>query len=424
MHGVNRQKGSVILTVAFALLFLLGFMGIALDFGHLMVVRDEMQTSVDACALAAAQELDGAADALTRATNAGIAAGNLNNVNFQSGTWSGKGKIVATDITFKDASYGTTTAPANAKYAQCQHAQNGVQMWLLPAMGAFAGSTDSAYSSTKNVSALAVATQAGGQSACPIPTGLKPKGPPPDYGFVHGDWITVVAGQGAATAGEMGWYNLDGTSNANETSKELSEPGKCGITPATTLGTPGIQASVADAWNARFGIYKNANSDPSQLGFHPDYTGYAYTLNNWPVGQSAYDGSCPPSVCTKGNPANFKTKRLAFASYDDTGTSVSHANNTITGLTIQGGFNKLATPGAGGQHQQFGYSRRIVSAPVLDPSGSHPIGFVCIFLLQPMPIPVTNIEVEYLGNASDPASPCTTAGLAGGTGPKVPVLVQ
>lgn len=423
MRSVNRQKGAVILTVAFALLFLLGFMAIALDFGHLMVVKDEMQTSMDSCALAAAQELDGAPDALTRATNAGIATGNLNNVNFQSGSWSGQGKIVAADITFKDASYGTTTVPTNAKYAQCRHTQNGVQMWLLQAMGAFAGDdNDPTYSGTKNVTVSAVATQAGGQSACPIPTGLIRKGPPPDYGFVPGEWITVVSGQGTAQPGEMGWYNLNGTSNANETAKELSEPGVCGITPATTLGTPGIQAGVADAWNARFGIYKNANSDPSQLGFHPDYSGYAYTLQNWPLGHSAYDGT--PTSDPTGTAANYKTKRLAFASYDDTGTSVSHANNKITGLTIQGGFNILATPGAGGQHEQFGYNRRIVSVPVLDASGTHPDGFVCIFLLQPMPIPVTNIQVEYLGNASNANSPCTTTGLAGGTGPKVPVLVQ
>ena len=34
-----RQHGAVMVTVAFALLFLLGFMGVALDFGHLFVVK-------------------------------------------------------------------------------------------------------------------------------------------------------------------------------------------------------------------------------------------------------------------------------------------------------------------------------------------------------------------------------------------------
>src|SRR5215203_1663357 len=95
----RHQTGAVIITVAFALLFLLGFMGIALDFGHLFVVKTELQTATDSCALAAAQELDGASDALTRATSAGITAGNLNRVNFQGGT----AGVVAADITFSDS---------------------------------------------------------------------------------------------------------------------------------------------------------------------------------------------------------------------------------------------------------------------------------------------------------------------------------
>src|ERR1700693_2502001 len=99
----RRQNCSIIVTVEPSLLFLLGFMGVAFDFGHLFVVRTELQTAMDACALAAAQELDGRSDAVTptcvgRATSAGMTAGNLNNVNFQSGTWSAKGKIACTDI--------------------------------------------------------------------------------------------------------------------------------------------------------------------------------------------------------------------------------------------------------------------------------------------------------------------------------------
>src|SRR6266705_152747 len=113
MHSKGHQKGAVIITVAFALLFLLGFMAIALDFGHMFVVKDELQTSMDACALAAAQELDGATDAITRATNAGTTTGNLNNVNFQSATWSGNGKIVDATVPFKDAAYGVTAVAAN-----------------------------------------------------------------------------------------------------------------------------------------------------------------------------------------------------------------------------------------------------------------------------------------------------------------------
>ena len=48
-----------------------------------------------------------------------------------------------------------------------------------------------------------------------------------------------------------------------------------------------------------------------------------------------------------------------------------------------------------------------------------------MLMLEPMSIPVDDVKLEYLGNASASGSPCTTSGLAGGTaGPLVPVLVR
>ena len=430
MHSVGRQKGAVIVTVAFALLFLLGFMAIALDFGHMFVVKDELQTSMDSCALAAAQELDGAGDAITRAQSAGIAAGNLNKVNFQSATWSGQGQIVNADITFKDAAYGVTAVPASARYAQCQHSQNGIQMWLFQSMGAFAGSTDPAYSNTKSVGALAVATRASAQTTCPVPLGLKPKlgGTAPNYGFAVGEWVTLL-GSRVPNSGEIGWYNLDGSTSASETKAELGEPGRCGVRVGDTLGTPGVKESVREVWNYRFGIYKNADPGPSVN--HPDYSGYVYTSTNWKnaVPQNAYAGT--PAAGSHATAANFKTKRLAFASYDNTGTSINNGD-LITGLTMKpGGFKDLATPGvatscpdAAHQHQCYGYSRRIVAVPVID-GATKVIDYACMFMLQPMSSPTVDVQLEFVGNAGAASSPCTTNGFAGGTaGPKVPVLVQ
>ena len=58
-HATRRsQRGAVIITVCLLMLFLLGFIGFALDFGRLFVVKSELQTAMDSCALAAAQELD------------------------------------------------------------------------------------------------------------------------------------------------------------------------------------------------------------------------------------------------------------------------------------------------------------------------------------------------------------------------------
>ena len=439
MHSVGRQRGVVIVTVAFALLFLLGFMAIALDFGHMFVVKDELQTSMDSCALAAVQELDGADDAITRARSAGIAAGNRNNVNFQSANWSGQGQIVNADITFKDAAYGVTAVPASALYAQCQHSQGGIRMWLFQSMGAFAGSTNPAYSSTKSVGALAVASRASAQTTCPVPLGLKPKlcgaspCPAPNYGFLVGEWVTLL-GSRTPNSGEIGWYNLDGSTSASETKAELGEPGHCGVRVNDTLGTPGVKESVREVWNYRFGIYKNADPGPSVN--HPDFSGYVYTSTNWkprpgvpPPPPDAFAGTTPAG--SHATAANFKTKRLAFASYDNTGIDIGNGD-LITGLTMKpGGFKDLATPGvattcpdAAHQHHCNGYSRRIVTVPVID-GANKVIDYACMFLLQPMSSPTVDVQLEFVGNAGAVGTPCTTNGYAGGTaGPKVPVLVQ
>jgi hypothetical protein len=415
----HRQRGAMIVTAALVLLFLLGFMGIALDFGHLFVVRTELQTAVDSCALAAARELDKQGTAITRAQSAGRTAGNANRVNMQSATWSGQGQIVTTEITFRDAAYAATTNPAVAVYAQCMHSQPNIRIWLMQAMGAFSGDT-AGNPATRSVTANAVATRASAQTTCPIPIAMKPKagGTAPNYGFTVGEWATLIQAQNASAGGQIGWANLDGSNSASETESELEN--HCGTKVGDTLGTPGVQTSVADVWNERFGIYKNSG-DPSSG--RPDYSGYAYTALNWPAQFNAYNGPAPGSPA---NAQNFVTKRAAFASCADTGTKVKGANSceSITGLSLNS-FQKLAVPGnVTGGHMQYGLDRRIVTVPVID-GGNHVIDYACMLMLQPLSIPMTDTQLEFRGNAGAAGSPCTSSGLAGGSaGPLVPVLVR
>lgn len=420
MHTLSNrhhQQGAVIVTVALVMLFLLGFMGIALDFGHLFIVKTELQTAMDSCALAAAQELDGQNTALTRAASAGQTAGNLNKVNLQSSTWSGKGQITNADISFKDAFYVATTVAANAKYAQCQHTQSGIGMWLLQSMGSFSGN-QADYPSTQSVMALAVATRAHAQTTCPIPVAFKPTAgsTAPNYGLTVGQWVPLIMAQNAAAGGEIGWANLDGSNSASETEAEMISA--CGIKVGDTLGTPGVKTSIADTWNFRFGLYKNTG-DPAVN--HPDFTGYAYTATNWPSQKSAYDGT--PGSDPTGTAANFLNKRQSYASCADTGSTVNRCES-ITGLTLNS-FQKLAAPGiTTGGHKQYGASRRLVLVPVINPAAKV-IDYVCMFMLQPLSIPMTTTQLEFRGNAGDPASPCTTSGLPGSNvGPLVPVLVH
>lgn len=429
-HHPRQQRGAVLVTVALLLLFLMGFMGFAIDFGRLFIVKTELQTALDSCALSAAQELDGMPTSLARASSAGLAAGNLNRVHMQSGSWAGQGQLVAGEITFRDATFAPTTTPAAAKYVQCQHTQPNNQLFLVRALGAF--SNDSAtFPNALPVGASAVATRGSAQTTCPVPITLKPKtgGVAPDFGFVPGEWVILLMGPGEATNGQIGWANLDGSNSASETERELD--GFCGTEVGDQLGTPGVQASVADAWNARFGIYKN-NSGPTVR--RPDLTGYAYTTNNWPARPggavpNAYNGAPPPGA--HATAANFVTKRQAFASCADTGTRMRGGGpnavscESITGLSLNS-FQNVATPGAGaaGGHAQYGFDRRLVVVPVTNSAGNV-INYACMLMLQPLTIPMSQVQLEYRGNAGAAGSPCTTSGLPGGlAGPLVPVLVR
>jgi Flp pilus assembly protein TadG len=412
------------LTVCFLLFFLLGFIAIAFDFGRLFIVKTELQTAMDSCALAAAQELDGQASALTRARNAGIAAGNMNRVNLQSTTWDGKGNLVDTDISFKDAAYAATTVATAARYAQCEHRQDGVRMWLLHAMGAFSGNS-AANPASRSVLASAVATRGSAQSTCPIPVALKAKTggtPANNFGFQIGEWVTVYDKTGGAAAGEMGWYNLDGSNNASETAAELAEGGRCGTRIGDTLGTPGAQTSVNRPWNFRFGVY--GGSDTPSVN-HPDQTGYSYTAANWtnPVPQNAFSGT--PAAGSDPTAQNYLIKRAAYASLADTGTSVkAGAQIAFNDSKKLNSFNKLATPGPTGEHKQYGTSRRLAVVPVID-DAARVINYVCMFMLHPLTGPNDSAKLEYRGLAGIPNSPCVTSGLPGGSaGPLVPVLVR
>lgn len=410
-----------------SLLFLLGFMGIALDLGRLFVIRSELQTALDSCALAAARELDETSTALTRARAAGIRAGTLNRVNFQSASWAGQTVLSDASISFRDPDNAETSDATRARYARCAHQHSSVGAWLLPALDAFLGRSLTA--GLHQVSASAIATRASAQSSCPLPVALRPRAEDkaPNYGFSKGDWIILLSKGGIAPKGQIGWANLDGSNSASETERELR--GYCGTRVGDTLGTPGVKASVADAWNARFGIYKN--KDTPSLSNAPDVTGYAYTSLNWPAQRNAYEG--PPTTGKGADPSgtaeNYKAKAAKYASCADTSTKWSDCLK-ITGLKIQGGFKDLAAPGLDpglllDGHYEYGKkNRRIVTVPIVNAS-NQVVDFACMLMLQPLSVPVVDVQLEFLGNASAAGSPCTSGGLPGGVaGPLVPVLVR
>ena len=413
----RRQKGAVIILVAMSLLGLLGFMGTAMDFGHLFVVKTELQTAADSCALAAAQELDGASDALVRATRAGKTAGNLNKVNFQGAS----AGLVDGDVIFSDALNGTYshtfTPVANAKYAKCTSNKGSMMPWMIQALTAVSGNT--AFAANQGVIALGVATRTSAQSACAIPVQIRPKtgGTAPNYGYTPGEWIPSLyneTGPGPPSAigpGQFGWANLDGSTNATATTAELLSNGFCDLNVGDNIGTSGAKFSASTAWNSRFGLYRNGAGNPAITNAAPDTTGYSYTSVNWPSQRNAV--------------GDFLARRADFRSYGDLIDTVNNGN-TITGLNVSNAYN----PGNMGTHAAgpralatFGAGRRLVLAPIV--ASTTLTDWACVLMLHPIDRPTTTIYLEFVGNARAISSPCASAGMAGGTnGPLVPALVQ
>ena len=408
----RRHQGAVALTVALSLLFLLGLAGLALDLGRLFVIRAELQSAVDACALAAASELDGQSDALTRASRAGVRAGNLNAVNFQSSSWGGQRQLEASSLEFLDRDAQATVQASQARYARCSHSHPSVGAWLMPALQAFSG--DARMASARRVGAQAVATRRSAQTACPVPVAFRPAtgAVAPSYGLAVGQWVTLVGNKSLAPGGQLGWANLDGSVSAAQTERQLL--GYCGVKVGDRLGTPGAQASVTDAWNLRFGIHKN--NPPAEAASLLDRTGYAYTAKNWPSQFGAYRGATPARAHSTA--ANYQIKSAAGASCADTDTRVSVCEK-ITGLKLSGGSKALVPPGSA-----YASQTRVVIVPVVN-ANAQVTDYLCMLMLQPMSSPMVDLQFEFIGNAARADSPCSTSGLPGGSvGPLVTTLVR
>ena len=213
-----------------------------------------------------------------------------------------------------------------------------------------------------------------------------------------------------------------GSNSASETVLEMN--GKCGTRVNDVLGTPGTQTVIAEYWNYRFGIYKKLpdfSTDPSYM--RPDFTGYSYTAKNWPSAHNAYNGSDLAADHTAHNyydEARSQSPIYGACAPDGTVSSCE----SINGISLQT-FKDLAASGTGpNSHGAWGSNRRVVTVPVTDDSNTV-TDFVCMLMLQPLSIPMTDVQLEFIGNASLQSSPCSFSGMPGGAaGPLVPALVR
>lgn len=389
--------------VALSLAVLIGVVGLALDLGKLYVVRSELQNSADACALAAVRDLTGATINLSVSEAAGIAAGSLNRVFFQSTQVQ---LAPDSNVTFSDSlsnpflTKGSVAKPSTMKYAKCTTSLANISNWFAQVLNVLPGNSVA----NASVSTMAVATISPAQTTCAIPVfvcqaGTQVSPPVAGQSYTKGQWIASKTGSPPAYGpGNFGWAALDGSNSAVSIRNELTG-NFCALPAAgSSIGSPGNKITDTGAWNSRFGIYANPYSQSADT---PDFTGYAYTTAN-SAGSNVY--------------SDFVTKRSTFTPYQ---------GDAALGIS---------TPGSSsGTTYSAGADRRLALAPEVDCTqllSGHQANIAwwdCVLMLDPMDKAGDAVHLEYEGKSTDASVPCATAGLPGdGTsvGPLVPVLVQ
>lgn len=432
----RHQRGAVAIMVGLTIFVLIAFLGMTVDLGRLFITKTELSNAADACALAAAAELNGAVDALNRAESAGITVGQRNKVGFQGNAVT---ILPNSDIMFSDhldGTYNIKTAVSpsdvpNMKYARCILPQTGILPFFMQVVGF----------GPQSVSSLAVATLAPGITNCGLPIAIcQNKTPPatcsdgslPDaMGLCINEWYCskFTAGKSvgcsAGLTGSFNWVDFSPPAGgASELADIIKGAGQCDLNITNAVGQTGVDMSLAKAWNTRFGLYKGIDIADAP----PDYSGFAYTPASWPSKYRAYDGTS-----ANGAP-NLLTARNSHLVYQDDGGTWPDGMK-LTGYT-QSTSAQLAASGA---------DRRLAVVPVVD-CGDDTDGdgvidsggwvssqtveiqkFACIVMLHPMDSPGDPLYLEYQGLSDVTGSPCATTGLPGGpgsVGPRVPALVR
>ena len=408
----NWQKGGVAIIVALSLPVLIGMAGLALDLGKLYVTKTELQNAADACALAAAVELDGTASQFAIAENRGIAVGKFNKSFFQSAPVAFAADDSVKFSTTLNGSYLTKSAaigagaPANYKFVQCSVKRDEIPNYLMPVLNVLG----SKVASNSNVAAAAVASNRPGQSTCALPIGICST--QINASTPVGTWLEGIqkvqggASNGETFSGYFKWIDFSGDGGGNRELKDvLTGARDCNINssnPNLQVGEFGLKSGAESSYNTKFGLYAQG----ATTGI-PDVSGYAYNKTTFSKAFNAYSDYL----------TNAFPKNLAYQ------------GDNITKLNTKPGLKTTLTPS---ELKAQGEEKRVAVAPIIDCNTKIVQKYICLFLLHPMN--TGNVKkgddekmyLEYLGDAKN-AGPCNQIGLAGasnGIGPRVSALVK
>ena len=436
----GRQRGAMAVLVGVLIVALMGFGGLVIDLGRMYVTKTELQSAMDACALAAANQLQPGPGATQFVLDAAAAhgramvSGGRNMAYFQSRA------VVPADvqIEFSGSLSGPYSSgdPVTARFVRCTYPMDNIVVTLTRVLNLIP--TADAIASTTTVGATAVASRAPigtgdptNFSTCglfPVAVCRAPGGSAANnWGMTPGQWIGGVAQTGGGGGGgsvslgpgNYGWIDFSPPGGgAGELLGLLKGSGACGSIPiGTPVGQTGQISSAIDGWNTRFGIYANGGG-LSEAVNPPDYTGYSYSRSSY-IPAAAWTAGSTAAINAFRN--DYPVRRMAASVFNQ--TEVGYANNHFNARmsTIQ-------------QLRDYGRLRRVVPAPVVDCSlfsgGSFPPieGYACLFLLRPYKNsgptpsfedrtdPAFSPEIEYLGTLDEIDTPCRLTGGGGGGG--------
>ncbi|MCF8192030.1 MAG: hypothetical protein K9J04_04105 [Burkholderiales bacterium] len=450
-----RQAGIALPFLAISAAMLFGFVALVVDLGRLMVVRAEVQSAADSCALAAVDELDRTRGQLTRAEATGRFVAGLLPAGFQKPA-TGQNRTTAT-LRFSTAVNGAwvsaanvtaTNQAANYRVVECVVSHPGVTTFFAQLIGA---SVDGA------VTTVARATGVPSQTACVFPLALERANiaNARPWGLVVNEVYRPV--EPFVTIGLLGAINVDlnyqarlvdftvpagtVTGASNPTLIAQFGTGLCDVPMTVRVNQRAPLINDRDQlnagwapWNARFGVYTNnspliPSANAPNNGLLPDLTGWA--------------PNPPPLLGVLSLTVAEEDGR--FQNPDGNGNTYHLHANARTVMPASARPNNFAPSPAQGNHNAFAASgRRLVVVPVTTPPSNgngqmrNVVDYACVLLHRPIGEDAAVLglalityklswALEFLGFANAADSPCRSHGTPGGAsslGPLVPALIQ
>jgi Flp pilus assembly protein TadG len=228
----RKSRGFVMITMAAAVIALMGIMGLSVDVGTMLIAKNETQAYCDAAALGAAMALDGTTAGITKAQ--AVVSNSTNKWNFGTKT------VTSPTVTFATSLAGpwdpNPNPATNISHVRVS-ATAALSLYFLPVI---------VHQTTQNVTSTATAAQVALNG---LPRGLAPytavstDNTPPNFGLVVGNSYDIQ------------WPNGNACSPSDH-----NFPDTCFVKPPCSGDGVLTRTAVATNWGSSFSGYWGANN--------------------------------------------------------------------------------------------------------------------------------------------------------------------